>query len=161
MIPQPRPASPRYRKSNVLPSLARHELLRRLRLMGGATMAMMKSTSATSDQWEILGYQWDNVAAAAIFSSVGPAKSCAVPIRMSGGAGGCIGVLEPRASSTGRHLFGRDIFGLRALLHRLRRLRQVIGAMDQRHVREGLGKVANEAFGPWIIFFAEQADVVA
>ncbi len=70
-----------------------------------------------------------------------------------------------RAASLCRRLapaaFRRRVFVVRALMHRLARLRQIIGAVDQREMREGLRKIADQALELRIVFLAQQADIVA
>ena len=50
---------------------------------------------------------------------------------------------------------------LGALMHGLAHARQIVGAVDQSHVRKGLRKIADQAFGARIVFLTEQADFVA
>src|SRR5271163_1295143 len=50
---------------------------------------------------------------------------------------------------------------LGALMHRLSRARQIIGAVDEREMRERLRKIADQALEVRIVFFAQQADIVA
>ena len=51
--------------------------------------------------------------------------------------------------------------GLRALLRRLRRARQVVRGVDQRDVRERLREVADQPLASRVVLLGEQADVVA
>src|ERR1700756_4270655 len=62
---------------------------------------------------------------------------------------------EQRRCALLRRLFRRFVFLLGALLDRLFKTRQIVGGIDQRHVRKGLREIADLTFEMRVVFLAQ------
>src|SRR5262249_30708124 len=82
-------------------------------------------------------------------------RSCAAPHRQLVGGQRTLGLAPPHA---GRRA-GR--FPTLAVLRRSHVMRQIEGGIDERHVREGLGKVAEETARGGIVLLRQKSHVIA